>query len=128
MKKDGLETKKTKREKGAKLRFLLPFLPFLSFLFPLCISVKEVNTSRHQAQTTNPAIVYGSISGRVMSEDGPVPFANVTISPASGRELVHSLDHNSCCNTHQYEEDSGESSAARSKGNIHGCRAQRLQS
>jgi hypothetical protein len=29
--------------------------------------------------------VYGSISGRVMSEDGPVPFAGITVSPASGR-------------------------------------------
>ena len=34
-----------------------------------------------EAQTTN----YGSITGRVMNEGGPVPFASVIISPVGGR-------------------------------------------
>ncbi|MBK7598910.1 MAG: carboxypeptidase regulatory-like domain-containing protein [Acidobacteria bacterium] len=38
------------------------------------------------AQTANPSSKYGVITGRVMCEDGPVPFASVTVSAASGRD------------------------------------------
>ena len=38
------------------------------------------------AQTANPSSRYGVITGRVVCEDGPVPFASVTVSAASGRD------------------------------------------
>lgn len=39
-----------------------------------------------QAQTPNAAVNYGALTGRVMCEDGPVPFATVTVTAVGGRE------------------------------------------
>jgi hypothetical protein len=38
-----------------------------------------------QAQTPNVAVNYGGLTGRVIGEDGPVPFANVTVTAVGGR-------------------------------------------
>ncbi len=37
------------------------------------------------AQTPNAAVSYGAITGRVTCEDGPLPFASVTVSAVAGR-------------------------------------------
>ncbi len=38
-----------------------------------------------QAQTPSAAVSYGAITGRVTCEDGPLPFASVTVSAVAGR-------------------------------------------
>ncbi|MBI1762840.1 MAG: carboxypeptidase regulatory-like domain-containing protein [Acidobacteria bacterium] len=38
-----------------------------------------------QAQTPNGTVNYGSLTGRVIGEDGPVPFATVTVLAVGGR-------------------------------------------
>lgn len=38
-----------------------------------------------QAQTPDAATNYGGLTGRVIGEDGPVPFANVTVMTVGGR-------------------------------------------
>lgn len=43
------------------------------------------------ARAQNPSQAYGSITGRVISDDGPVPFAAVTVSAAGGRDRANAL-------------------------------------
>jgi hypothetical protein len=48
-------------------------------------AANSATSGQPQEETAGGATQYGSINGRVVGEDGPVPFASVTVSPAGGR-------------------------------------------
>lgn len=76
-------------------RYSLPFSKACSV--PLCLcgqlfvalcAVGLLLTALNvQAQTPDATTNYGGLTGRVIGEDGPVPFANVTVMTVGGRGL-----------------------------------------
>ncbi|MDX2031547.1 MAG: carboxypeptidase-like regulatory domain-containing protein [Blastocatellia bacterium] len=56
-----------------------------SLKIPAAVGLLLLTAMIVRAQTPGPAIAYGAITGRVTCEDGPVPFASVTVI-AGGRD------------------------------------------
>lgn len=55
-------------------------------LFAVLCAVGLLLPALHvQAQTPDASANYGGLTGRVIGEDGPVPFANVTVTTVGGR-------------------------------------------
>lgn len=55
------------------------------FLMLCSIGWLSLAAATAQAQTPSAAVNYGGLTGRVIGEDGPVPFANVTVTTVGGR-------------------------------------------
>ncbi len=75
-----------------RIRLCFTFLCLTSIFFQAAIGQANTSTTTKTAapkaelkadESTSPT--YGSISGRVMSEDGPLPFVQVSVFPVSNR-------------------------------------------